>query len=192
MTASATRWVKHDFGGRSSPGYFVLNLTIHFQVVDHDLKTFSEAQAYCAAEGGTLAMPKTDQQQDFIEILMQQSHSETFWIGLDDLETEKVHKWADGTLLDYANGAYNRYLKGHPDKMYQTEDCVENVSRVDIQRSALLNHVIRSNRVAVFTGTMKTAPRSIPSFVRRSTPCPDASTQTAKSREMSMLIMTRY
>lgn len=98
-------------------------------MVDHDLKTFKEAQLYCTSEGGTLAMPKTDQQQDFIEILMQQSHSETFWIGLDDLEEEKVHRWADGKLLDYKNGDYNRYLKGHPDKMYQTEDCVENVSR---------------------------------------------------------------
>ena len=97
-------------------------------MVDHDLKTFKEAQAYCAGEGGTLSMPKSDQQQDFIEILMQQSHSETFWIGLDDLEEEKVHRWADGTLLDYKSGDYNRYLKGHPDKMYQTEDCVENVS----------------------------------------------------------------
>ena len=93
------------------------------------MKTFKEAQTYCASEGGTLAMPKTDQQQDFIEILMQQSHSETFWIGLDDLEEEKVHRWADGKLLDYKNGDYNRYLKGHPDKMYQTEDCVENVSK---------------------------------------------------------------
>jgi len=98
-----------------------------YKVVDHDLKTFKEAQTYCASEGGTLAMPKTDQQQDFIEILMQQSHSETFWIGLDDLEEEKVHRWADGKLLDYKNGDYNRYLKGHPDKMYQTEDCVENI-----------------------------------------------------------------
>ena len=156
------------------------------------MKTFKEAQAYCAAEGGTLAMPKTDQQQDFIEILMQQSHSETFWIGLDDLETEKVHKWADGTLLDYANGAYNRYLKGHPDKMYQTEDCVENVSRVHIQGSAFLNHVIRSNRVAVFTGTMKTAPRSTPSFVRKPTNYPDAFSQMVMCRVMNMLIMTSY
>lgn len=98
-----------------------------YKVVDHELKTFKEARQYCSGEGGTLVMPKTDQQQDFIEILMQQSHAETFWIGLDDLETEKVHKWADGTLLDYKKGDYNRYLKGQPDKMYQTEDCVENI-----------------------------------------------------------------
>jgi len=74
-----------------------------------------------------LAMPKTDQHQDFIEILMQQSHSESFWIGLDDLKEENVHVWADGTVLDYQKGAYNRYPKGRPDKIYQSEDCVENV-----------------------------------------------------------------
>jgi hypothetical protein len=96
-------------------------------VVDHELKTFSEAELYCRSEGGMLAMPKTDQHQDFIEILMQQSHSESFWIGLDDLKDENVHVWADGTVLDYQKGAYNRYPKGRPDKIYQSEDCVENV-----------------------------------------------------------------
>ena len=64
----------------------------------------------------------------FLEILMQQSHSESFWIGLNDLEVENVHMWSDGTKLDYTAGAYNRYPKGRPDKIYQTEDCVENVS----------------------------------------------------------------
>ena len=71
--------------------------------------------------------------KDFIEILMQQSHSESFWIGLDDLETENVHTWADGTILNYADGDYNRYPKGRPDKIYQSEDCVENVSRGSTQ-----------------------------------------------------------
>jgi len=75
-------------------------------------------------------MPKTDQHQDFIEILMQQSHSESFWIGLDDLEAENVHVWADGTQLDYEGGAYYRYPKGRPDKIYQSEDCVENVCTI--------------------------------------------------------------
>lgn len=98
-----------------------------YKVVDHELKTFSEAESYCRSEGGMLAMPKTDQHQDFIEILMQQSHSESFWIGLDDLKEENVHVWADGTVLNYEKGAYNRYPKGRPDKIYQSEDCVENV-----------------------------------------------------------------
>jgi len=104
-----------------------VRVNVTFKVVDHELKTFSEAELYCRSEGGMLAMPKTDQHQDFIEILMQQSHSESFWIGLDDLKEENVHVWADGTVLDYQKGAYNRYPKGRPDKIYQSEDCVENV-----------------------------------------------------------------
>ena len=74
-----------------------VRVNVTFKVVDHELKTFSEAELYCRSEGGMLAMPKTDQHQDFIEILMQQSHSESFWIGLDDLKgfcgTFKSSNW---------------------------------------------------------------------------------------------------
>lgn len=45
------------------------------------LKTFTAAETKCANEGGTLAMPKTQRVQDFLEIIMQQSDKLTFWIG---------------------------------------------------------------------------------------------------------------
>jgi len=48
-------------------------------------------------------------------------------IGLDDLDEEHVHRWADGTLMDYENNQFNRYPNGRPDKVYFSEDCVEEV-----------------------------------------------------------------
>lgn len=50
--------------------------------VFNQLKTFAVAEMKCANEGGTLAMPKTQRVQDFLEILMQQSDKPTFWIGM--------------------------------------------------------------------------------------------------------------
>ena len=41
-----------------------------------------------------------------------------------------MHVWSDGTVLDYARGHFNRYPTGHPDKVYTSEDCVEEVTRV--------------------------------------------------------------
>lgn len=98
-----------------------------YQVFDHEMMTFEDAKVHCDAAGASLAMPKTEQHQDFIEMLMQQSHAESFWIGLDDLEDEHVHRWADGSLMDYANNEFNRYPNGKPDKVYFSEDCVEEV-----------------------------------------------------------------
>ena len=60
-------------------------------------------------------------------MLMQQSHRESFWIGLDDLGEEHVHRWADGSKMNYQNGEFNRYPNGQPDKVYFSEDCVEEV-----------------------------------------------------------------
>ncbi len=56
-----------------------------YKIVDHELMGFKDADKFCRAEGAKLARPKTEQQQDFLEILMQQSHLETFWIGIDDI-----------------------------------------------------------------------------------------------------------
>lgn len=98
-----------------------------YKVVDHELMSFKDADKFCRAEGAKLARPKTEQQQDFLEILMQQSHLETFWIGIDDIEIDGMHVWSDGTVLDYARGHFNRYPTGHPDKVYTSEDCVEEI-----------------------------------------------------------------
>lgn len=46
------------------------------------------------------------------------------------LEIDGMHVWSDGTVLDYARGHFNRYPTGHPDKVYTSEDCVEEVTRV--------------------------------------------------------------
>ena len=62
-------------------------------------------------------------------MLMQQSHRESFWIGLDDLGEEHVHRWADGSKMNYQNGEFNRYPNGQPDKVYFSEDCVEEVKK---------------------------------------------------------------
>lgn len=112
--------------GRCPHGYEQFDCEC-YKVIDHEMQPFDDAAKYCAKEGGSLAMPKTEHHQDFIEMLMQQSHRETFWIGLDDLEEEHVHRWADGEIMNYENNEFNRYPNGRPDKVYFSEDCVEEV-----------------------------------------------------------------
>ena len=44
-------------------------------------RSFNGAIDKCQEQGGTLAMPKTEKIQDFLELLMQQSREYSFWIG---------------------------------------------------------------------------------------------------------------
>ena len=48
------------------------------------------------------------------------------------LEIDGMHVWSDGTVLDYARGHFNRYPTGRPDKVYTSEDCVEEVKQAFI------------------------------------------------------------
>lgn len=70
-------------GRRPSPcpwGYMELDCRCY--QVFNKLKTFSMSEQFCQEQGGTLAMPRTERIQDFLEVLMQQSDKLSFWIGI--------------------------------------------------------------------------------------------------------------
>ena len=51
-----------------------------YKVFDQ-MASFNDASKICKMEGGTLAMPKTDEIQTFLESLMLRSNMKYFWIG---------------------------------------------------------------------------------------------------------------
>ncbi|CAH1254988.1 VWDE [Branchiostoma lanceolatum] len=85
---------------------------------------YRTAQLVCKYFGngqGTLAMIKNAGVQTFIKDLLKKSAGgrtqKKYWIGLDDLTTEGVFEWNDGTPL----GSYRRFKSNRPHKF---RDCV--------------------------------------------------------------------
>ncbi|XP_078677339.1 von Willebrand factor D and EGF domain-containing protein-like isoform X2 [Branchiostoma floridae x Branchiostoma belcheri] len=94
------------------------------------------ARLECGTHGGTLAMIKNSQLQDFIKDHLKKSSGgrtqRRYWIGLDDLRMEGSFVWNDRTPL----GRYRRFRTKSPHKL---RDCValwrtSKVSRWFIQR----------------------------------------------------------
>ncbi|KAI8509703.1 hypothetical protein Bbelb_121310 [Branchiostoma belcheri] len=84
-------------------------------------KNFSEAAATCRRDGGTLAMPRDAETDNFLFELVKSidAHS-TFWIGLTDLYKEGTFEWVDGTPL----GNFSAWGVEQPDNYMGKEDCV--------------------------------------------------------------------
>ncbi|XP_055995966.1 macrophage mannose receptor 1-like isoform X2 [Ostrea edulis] len=80
--------------------------------------SFDAARDYCRAYGGDLTSIHTVAENNFVATLTQSS-SVSVWIGLNDKDVERGHKWTDGTPTDYTN--WNR---GEPNNFADTEDCV--------------------------------------------------------------------
>ncbi|XP_066297924.1 collectin-11-like [Branchiostoma lanceolatum] len=69
-------------------------------------QTFNEAAATCRADGGTLAMPRDAQINDFLISLYQKSvNNDPLWFGLHDRREEGKFEWVDGSPL----GEYNSW-----------------------------------------------------------------------------------
>ncbi|MEZ6092507.1 MAG: lectin-like protein, partial [Pirellulaceae bacterium] len=73
----------------------------------HDASlTWTEAQAVAIDSGGHLASIGTAQEQAFLTT----TFGTDYWIGLNDIDTEGMFAWTDGTPLNYEN-----WYLGHPD-----------------------------------------------------------------------------
>ncbi|KAK0043299.1 snaclec salmorin subunit A-like isoform X1 [Biomphalaria pfeifferi] len=82
-------------------------------------RTHSEAKQNCESQGGTLALVKTQDVQNFLFTTLTNDFRDYFdkvWIGLSDMDKEKEFKWDDGAPLTYSNWGH---LSTH-----DIDDCV--------------------------------------------------------------------
>ncbi|XP_066297932.1 collectin-11-like [Branchiostoma lanceolatum] len=87
------------------------------------MQTFSEASATCRTNGGTLAMPRDAQINDFLISLYRKSvNNMNSWFGLHGRREEGKFEWVDGSPL----GEYNFWGKSQPEKgpLGRMENCI--------------------------------------------------------------------
>ncbi|XP_078680017.1 uncharacterized protein LOC144915478 isoform X3 [Branchiostoma floridae x Branchiostoma belcheri] len=81
---------------------------------------YASARQACGLYGGTLAMIKDDATQRFLKNHLKGTSGRTqrnYWIGLDDLNSERSFLWNDGSPL----GSYRRFRSSAP---HRIRDCV--------------------------------------------------------------------
>ncbi|XP_078573014.1 uncharacterized protein LOC144859894 [Branchiostoma floridae x Branchiostoma japonicum] len=81
---------------------------------------YISAKGVCESYGGTLAMIKDAETQNFLKNHLKNTSGRTqrnYWIGLDDLNDERTFLWNDDTPL----GEYRRFKSNAPHKI---RDCV--------------------------------------------------------------------
>ncbi|XP_063079997.1 CD209 antigen-like protein E [Engraulis encrasicolus] len=83
-----------------------------------DERNWADSQQHCVDLGGHLVIIDSQEEQEFI---ISQLNIKRAWIGLSDVETEKVWKWVDGTPLSESGF----WMKGEPNDQGGGEDCVE-------------------------------------------------------------------
>ncbi|XP_066272572.1 uncharacterized protein [Branchiostoma lanceolatum] len=85
-------------------------------------KNFRDASSTCAADGGTLAMPKDAGTNAFLLSLKNAvNRPGFFWFGLVDQHQEGGWEWIDGTPL----ASYSAWSPGEPNNGAGDEDCAE-------------------------------------------------------------------
>ncbi|XP_019644509.1 PREDICTED: C-type lectin domain family 4 member M-like [Branchiostoma belcheri] len=113
----------------SCPGGYTMWRGICYKAFDTQ-KTFSEAEATCGEDGGTLAMPRDNETNAFL-ISLYRTVSDTwptawFWFDLHDRREEGRFEWVDGSPL----GAFNSWGFREPNDRMGDEDCVRYASLV--------------------------------------------------------------
>ncbi|XP_019638459.1 PREDICTED: neurogenic locus notch homolog protein 1-like [Branchiostoma belcheri] len=113
------------WNGRNCEGNCPFGYTPHgggcYKAYD-ETKTYSEARQVCADDGGTLAMPKDSDVHEFLVRMRNPVGWRAYWIGLNDLATEGVWMWEDGTPHD-TTADYNRWRSGEPGDQNGNGDC---------------------------------------------------------------------
>ncbi|XP_078594532.1 uncharacterized protein LOC144872343 [Branchiostoma floridae x Branchiostoma japonicum] len=84
---------------------------------------YTQAESACAADGGTLAMPKHLQTDFFlIGLMIREAPEEDFWIGIEDRRWEYNHMFADGTML--ADCAFIKWSTMSPRDRAHMMNCI--------------------------------------------------------------------
>ena len=76
--------------------------------------TWNSAEEHCNELGGHLASVHSKKENDFISGL---ADGQRLWIGANDLKTERVWAWSDGSAFDFSN-----WRSGEPNNS-GGEDC---------------------------------------------------------------------
>ena len=78
-----------------------------FQFVASERRTYQEADDDCLRHGGTLALPKTADLNDFLTTQSFEHYhiSDEIWIGLSDMHDERKFVWEDNTEMEWNNFA---------------------------------------------------------------------------------------
>ncbi|XP_019632702.1 PREDICTED: collectin-12-like [Branchiostoma belcheri] len=85
--------------------------------------SFSDAAEACRQDGGTLAMPRDAETNDFLYTLQQRSRFGGYhWIGLQYCPEEDRWKWMDGSAL----GEFNSWENGKPTKPHPLSHIAQN------------------------------------------------------------------
>ncbi|XP_028294795.1 collectin-11 isoform X2 [Gouania willdenowi] len=84
-------------------------------------KRFSDAEAYCRARGGHLAMPKDEDTNAAIAGYITDAGLSRVYIGIHDLDREGVFMYVDRSPMT----TFNKWRKGEPNNAYDDEDCAE-------------------------------------------------------------------
>ncbi|RUS80935.1 hypothetical protein EGW08_011316 [Elysia chlorotica] len=101
--------------------YFRVRGDYCFLFMTYDKVVYEDARRKCMNNGGTLAMPKTKDVNDFLlEEIKSFGNPQTMWIGMHDKVDEGTMVWEDGTeVKDWGNFAW-----GNGGFFGGAEDCV--------------------------------------------------------------------
>ena len=82
---------------------------------------WEDARKQCHQHGGDLLSVADNAEMDFVKSIS--FDNVTYWIGLNDLDSEDVFVWSDGTPFN--SSLYNNWIVGEPNDDKNNEDCVE-------------------------------------------------------------------
>ena len=91
-----------------------------FYKVIKEIKSWTEAEKVCQKIGGHLAMPKTNDELNFIISIAKKYNFNGLWIGGTDQEQEGIWKWADGSTI-----VNNNWNSGEPNNLNGNEHYME-------------------------------------------------------------------
>ncbi|XP_072570731.1 uncharacterized protein [Paramormyrops kingsleyae] len=95
-------------------GYLLFgDFCYHFEA--ESVKTWQDAETYCANQNGHLASFHSEEEVSFLSAHMTRSS----WLGLNDIQTEGNYVWTDGTLASFLPWDHNQ-----PDNWQNNEDCI--------------------------------------------------------------------
>uniref|UniRef100_A0A8C2PRN8 C-type lectin domain-containing protein n=1 Tax=Cyprinus carpio TaxID=7962 RepID=A0A8C2PRN8_CYPCA len=87
--------------------------------ISSEMKSWTESRRYCRERAAELIIINNTEEQDFVKIIS--GTSDSFWIGLTDIEVEGRWKWVDGSTL--SSGFWG---STEPNGRANEEDCALN------------------------------------------------------------------